>query len=124
MAFTISCTPIEFPHWLEVACSLCSAMMAHSRSRRLYHVGGGGWRGERFVVLAQGADVGRDGVLDVAANLVDGLAAGRAAGEVGDVSRIAAVGGFFDHIDVFHSRLTSDPLAAECGFACREEYRG
>ena len=65
-------------------------------------------RGDGFVVLAEGLDVEVDGLVDEGADFVHGLAAGDAAGEVGDVGGEASVGGGFDEGDVFHRDLSGE----------------
>ena len=75
--------------------------------RRFYDIGRGrgGWDG--LVVLAEGIDVGGDGVFDVLADLVGGVAGSGAAGEVGDVGGVAAVRGFSFRPDVGEERSTA-----------------
>lgn len=71
--------------------------------------------GDGFVVFAEGFEVDVDGFGDVGAEFFEGVAGGGAAGEVGDVGGEGAVGGFFDHVGVFHGSISFEARLAENG---------
>src|SRR5690348_10402348 len=70
-----------------------------------------------LAVLAERVDVEANRLADVLANLVHRVAAGSAAGKVGDVCRVATVVGLFDDVEVFH-RVTPCSPAPHRSPAC------
>ena len=116
-AFSAGYLDISVVHFRIAQSYACSsaAQTITKRSSFLNGLDDGAGCWNWFVVLAKRFEVGIDSVFDASPDFVEGVGAGRAAGQIGQLRGIASVVGLFDNVDEFHVQPHFSPACRRMG---------